>query len=206
MPLCVVACDEESTLWAPRRLKGINHKCCARKPDPQAIAFELSINCRNTRQIATLVAALFNEVVRDRDIDDPTPIFLSATGAGKAVLLCQRTVEDLLIREKLAVSQLAVLSDSRDMVRQLRECIVADLPFCAAGGTGIVAETIHRFKGIEREVVVVALSPAVKLATALELLYVGFSRARAALWVIADEEMITQLQGLDKPAVHLERG
>ncbi|MRT00659.1 AAA family ATPase [Ralstonia pickettii] len=176
------------------------------EPDPQAIAFELSINCRNTRQIATLVAALFNEVVRDRDIDGPTPIFLSATGVGKAVLLCQRTVEDLLIREKLAASQLAVLSDSRDMVRLLRECIVADLPFCTAGSTGIVAETIHRFKGLEREVIVVALSPAVTLATALELLYVGFSRARAALWVIADEAMITQLQDLDKPTVHLERG
>lgn len=174
------------------------------QPDPDAIAYELSINCRNTRQIARLVAALFNEEVRDRDIDGPTPIFLSANGIGNVVLLSQRTVENLLLQEKLAASQLAVLSDSRDIVRQLRDCIVADLPFCSAGGTGILAETIHRFKGLEREVVIVALSSVVKLATALELLYVGFSRARAALWVIADEEMITQLQGI--AARQLERG
>jgi RecA/RadA recombinase len=163
-------------------------------PRNDAIAFELSINCRNTAPIARLVASVFKDEVSDRGIEGPPPIFLCAESNQDAIRLCGKTVDDLLSREHLLTTQLAVLSDSRDIVRRLRETIVADLPFCAAGEAGVVAETVHRFKGLEREVVVVALTAAIDTADALELLYVSLSRARAALWVIAGASTIARLR------------
>jgi RecA/RadA recombinase len=167
--------------WAPRK---------------SAIAFELSINCRNTVPIARLVASVFEEDVCDRGIEGPPPIFLCAETNQDAIRLCQKTVDNLLSREKLSTTQLAVLSDSRDVVRRLRESIVADIPFCAAGEDGVVAETVYRFKGLEREVVVVALTAEIDTTNALELLYVALSRARAALWVIGGKHTISRLQNV----------
>lgn len=167
------------------------------EPRSQFITFELTVNCRNTRPIAKLVASIFGEAIHDRGVDGPAPAFLAATRSSDIAILCRRTADDLLTREGLSPNQISVLSDSRDIVRQLRESMVADLPFCAAGEFGIVAETIYRFKGLEREVVIVALSSAVDVTAALELLYVGFSRARAALWVIASGETIAQLRRFD---------
>jgi hypothetical protein len=163
-------------------------------PRPQAVSFELSVNCRNTEPIAKLVASIFGDQIYDRGIQGPAPVLLRVESDRDAVLHCQRTVDELLSKERLESSQLAVLSDSREIVRQLRESIVADLPFCAAGQTGVTAETIHRFKGLEREVIIVTLSSSVEAIDALELLYVALSRARAALWIIAGERTIARLQ------------
>jgi superfamily I DNA/RNA helicase len=51
------------------------------------------------------------------------------------------------------------------------------------GGAGVVVETVHRFKGLESEVVVLVTgSP--DAASHDPLLYVGMSRARSMLVVL----------------------
>ena len=66
---------------------------------------------------------------------------------------------------------------------RLRSMAVADTAFCSFGKSGIVVETIGRFKGLESLVVVLVLENDI-LEDPDRNAYVGFSRARSILKVL----------------------
>ncbi|MCO8624482.1 nuclease-related domain-containing DEAD/DEAH box helicase [Burkholderia multivorans] len=153
------------------------------------IEFELTVNCRNTRQIALKVAALFGDHVDGNQIEGPIPRFVEVERGQQIGTTIVRLVETLLIEEKISPSQLVVLSDMNSVLSQLRTTGVCEYLFTIPGGYGIPVDSIYRFKGLEREVVVLALSDNLSGEELMTFAYVGISRARIGLYVVGSRKV-----------------
>lgn len=146
------------------------------------IEFELTINCRNSRPIAERVAAIFGDVLLGREVEGPPPKFIEVDRREQLLPCLLRLVETLIFEEAVTADQLVVLTDAPDLVYELRRMGVSDMLFTTLTGHGIPVETILRFKGLEREVVILVITN--NPADLKKLAYVGLSRARAALYVV----------------------
>ncbi|MFM5543022.1 NERD domain-containing protein [Aeromonas veronii] len=153
------------------------------------VEFELTINCRNTGPIAKKVANIFNDRLEGKFIDGPEPKFLQTDYREPLAPNIIRLVESLVLEDKIEPAQLVVLTDSASVVSELRATGVAEHLFTTLDGHGIPVETIHRFKGLERDVVVIALSDATTFADIRAVTYVGLSRAKVGLYVIASRDI-----------------
>jgi superfamily I DNA/RNA helicase len=123
---------------------------------------ELSINCRNTRQIAERIKATIEGARELRDQFDFGP------------------------------SELTVLASSRALVSALIDSDAQEFSETPTQNQTLV-ETIHRFKGLENEGILLALDPEANTDDVDRLGYVGMSRARQVLRIIASK---TDLQSL----------
>lgn len=150
---------------------------------PAWFPFELDTNCRNTLPIARRVASVFGDPPPELGATGRNPAFVELPRSDDAPSLVQEVVDRLLLDEGLLPSQVVVLADDRALVDTLHELVLARSCFVPLGGKGVVAETVHRFKGLESEVVVLVLS-ASNPTNRDALLYVGMSRARSLLVVI----------------------
>jgi ATP-dependent exoDNAse (exonuclease V) alpha subunit len=63
----------------------------------------------------------------------------------------------------------------------------------ALGVGGVTCETIHRFKGLEADAVILILDT-LETERDLMLAYVGLSRAKSVLAVVAETDELEQLQ------------
>ena len=153
--------------------------------------FVLDLNCRNTTQIARRVGSIYMDRVETLGAQGPEPVFSSASLDKQGLAIIQRTVSRLIVEEKLTPDQIVVLSDDTNFVRHLRETGVDDLLFCELGRTGIVVESIAKFKGLEADCVVLALSDRAShdISKMRSMLYVALSRAKVLLFVIASDEV-----------------
>lgn len=152
-------------------------------PDAQRLRLDLTTNCRNSRPISMRVAAISGSQLDDLGVDGPAAKWTDLTSRRDAPRVVQRTVERLL-GAGFGREDIVVLCESPWLVKRLREMAVADTGFCELGRTGVATETIGRFKGLEALAVVVVLDaddPGVPDRSA----YVGFSRARSLLHVVA---------------------
>jgi hypothetical protein len=161
-------------------------------------SYTLQENLRNTRQI--------HRVLQGLSADDRTvargpagvhPEWIAATADEQAARLAE-VVLRLTGAEQVAPQDLAVLTTSRGDIARLA-------PDGRVGGNAItrdplerservLVESIPRFKGLERRVVVLAGLRESRHGTLAQLLYVGASRARAHLVVIADEPTLARLR------------
>ena len=130
--------------------------------------------------------------------DGRAPEFIVVEEAGEAARLAE-VVTRLVRDEGVRPDQIAVLTAARRWLgalapfRRIGEYPVTD---DTAGVPGhVLLETIHRFKGLERPVVVLAglRQPAVHVDPA-KLLYVGVSRAQAHLVVLGDEAVVGRMR------------
>jgi hypothetical protein len=151
--------------------------------------FELDINCRSTMQIARRVAMLFDLPVAALGTEGQPPLFVRARDVDETVEVAAEVIENLLTSEHLRPEQCVVLAASNEVVRRLREKALSDYTFVGLGKKGVVVETIQRFKGLEAEVAVVALTSLdLEIARDRALAYVGLSRARAMLIAIGPKD------------------
>ncbi|KCZ51231.1 NERD domain-containing protein [Hyphomonas pacifica] len=162
--------DENQTLW-PRNWT----------PEADWPVYELSVNCRNTDQIARRLDPIVKRMEVTRGAQGPDTKWTEITRADRATSVAARAVERLLA-EGFSSSEICVICEHHDTARQLREMSVGDEIFGAYGSGGIVVETIARFKGLEAPAVVLILEgggcePDIEA-------YVGFSRASTYLQVI----------------------
>lgn len=150
-------------------------------------SFDLSINCRSSVPILERVAFLTDGAAPpSRGAPGPDPRFEPIESFGDVGAALRRSLHRLLVEERLSASQLTILSTSKDVVEELRARKVGPHLICKPGQSGIVAETVHRFKGLESDAVVLIV-PEVSADTE-RLLYVGVTRARAYLEAIAVPE------------------
>lgn len=151
--------------------------------------FHLNINCRNTSQIAARVARVFDDLSPTLGALGPEPAFLVADLRREAIPIITRLISRLIREEHLKATQIAVLTDDASLAERLREMTIDDNVFCTANKAGVVAETIARFKGLEADAVVLALSDDFRPedGTDQSLLYVGLSRAKMLLFVLGSE-------------------
>lgn len=160
---------------------------------------ELDRNCRNTLPIARQVAACFADVIPTDGAGGPDPSFIEADD-GTLTDVVHDVVRRLLVEERLQPEQVVVLSNHRKPVDRLRTMLVGPAAFVEPGKRGVVADTIHRFKGLESETVVLAMNgrPGTMADGDLDraLAYVGTSRARSALLVVATRPWLQWFRAL----------
>jgi hypothetical protein len=190
------------------------------RPDAVAVLglreFPLPDNCRNARPIHELAFRWYAGEVESEPLreDGRTPQILAAE-AGTATLDALRDVlDDLVKREGIERERIAVLTgvslehSTAWQRRRFKGDLVLwngsvdsdgrslGLPFDAVEAQPphtIAIETIHRFKGLERDVIVlVELRP--DDGRLGQLLYVGASRAKHHLVVIAPPEIVVRLR------------
>ncbi len=160
---------------------------------------DLDINCRNTLPIAKSVARVFVDPEPAEGIDGPDPVFIECNDLDE-VSIVQEEVDKLIVDEGVSPSRITVLSDRHETIRRLTTMLAGGFPFVQPGKRGIAVETIHRFKGLEAEIVVVALSSSLfnERHTAQALLYVGLSRARAMLIVVGPPNIRSIMGSADR--------
>ena len=150
---------------------------------------ELDLNCRNTLPIARAVATVFRDPMPTLGAHGPEPTFVECDPGDEAPLV-QSIVDRLIEEEHLKPTQIAVLAERRALVDELEHLGAGGFPFVPLGGLGVLAETISRFKGLEVDVVLLVLASA---GIDDALLYVGASRARSKLIVVAPRAVRVRL-------------
>ena len=147
-----------------------------------AFEYRLTRNCRNTRPIAEKLAGIFGGEVKVNRVEGPKPKFHVVGSADMAV---QRVMARLgeLLDQGISPPQIHVLSSTKKIVERLRGRDVAGVGLVAYGDDGITVETVHRFKGLEAEVVVLVILEA-DSDIELSLIYTGLSRAQTLLEVV----------------------
>lgn len=105
----------------------------------------------------------------------------------------EKVLNTLITTEGFAKSEIAVLTGKS--YKEYKNFSVGKYEFCRADDINsdyIVLDSIRRFKGLERQVVILIDLNVVKKDN--QLLYVGFSRARSLLFVIDDAKTIKDLK------------
>lgn len=153
------------------------------------VEYELTVNCRNTRPIAQRVASVFGDSLEGKAIEGPDPMFIEVDRGEQIVPYVVRLIESLILEERITPQQLVVLTDAAWVVTDLRTRMAAGQLFTTLEGRGIPVETVFRFKGLEREVVVLALTDNSRSSDIRALTYVGVSRARVMLYVFGSAKV-----------------
>lgn len=153
------------------------------------LPYELTLNCRNTGPIAQRVASIFGEKILGPCADGPAPVFVEIERKSDFPRLITAFVDRLILEEGITPNQIAIMTDDMALIQDLRSRIVADVPLSDLDSMGIPVETIYRFKGLERDVIVLSLSDRVIGDGFSAVAYVALSRARAALYIFGSKEV-----------------
>jgi len=148
--------------------------------------FDLYINCRNTRQISDPVARVFGDEPALKAADGPPPRICLVDNLSSALEEVQDEIYRLIRRETVNPKQVTVITDTNESLRALSDLTVDDISLHSKKGSGIFCSTVHRFKGLESDVVIVLLagSGLVEQDECQQLLYVALSRPRTYLCVV----------------------
>lgn len=149
--------------------------------------FLLDINCRNTTPIAARVGAVFGRDEPSLEVDGPAPAFIEVPSLKQAPKRVGTILTKLLGDEGMRPDQVVVLSDERRLVDGLRGQQIEGHRLVEHGRKGVAVETVHRFKGLESDAVLLVLDDAESPAGKV-LAYVGMSRARVVLFVVGTAE------------------
>jgi len=160
------------------------------EPPPATAAYDLDVNCRNTRQIAEVVARIYGDPPPVDAVDGTEVEFLAAEGTEEARRVAGSALHRLVNEGRIDRREVVVLTRTRDMKDSLIGTRAASLVLgdVTRPSGGIAVETIHRFKGLEADAAVVVLD---RLETDRDqaLAYIGLSRARAHLVVVGPPEV-----------------
>jgi len=155
--------------------------------------FLLVENCRNTQQIHRLVATFHQQGSRlkARGPLGTAPLWLPYTTTEEMLRILRKTLHNLVNEEAVSSQDLIILTPRVEARSALTEGLTLGnfvLTRKAPRSSGqIQVDTIHRFKGLERKVVIIAeLDEAAHRDKSL-ILYVGCSRARVHLILLHDQ-------------------
>jgi len=160
------------------------------EPPIDATEYYLDLNCRNTNQIAEVVARIYGDDLPSQGTDGPAPTFVateSPEGTDKAL---KGILHKLINEGNLSTDEVVVLTQYRNTKDGLIGTRLAGLTLEAIEDrtTGIAVETIHRYKGLEATAAIVILERLEKPRDRA-LAYIGLSRPRAQLVVIAPQDV-----------------
>lgn len=166
------------------------------EPPFEGAPYTLDTNCRNTAQIARRVADVFGTAEATRGVDGPEPGFTPINSPAQVPKALGQLVVRLLDKENMAARDLVILSTMKRLVEGLRGQELAGVTFVEAGGKGVVVETVHRFKGLEADAVILVLDD-IASTEDRALAYVGMSRARVFLQVLGPPSAAQALNWTD---------
>jgi len=159
-----------------------------------AAVFNLSVNCRNTRRIATqtdLMCGFTGTKISEKQADgDPVEVFFAMTQADGLARIGQiiTSLRGTGVRPADVVvlgprrREFSMLADTNSIGGwRIRDMYSAD-------SDELAYSTIHSFKGLERPVVIVVDAATGNSDETDSLLYVAMTRARIRLFLICPEE------------------
>ncbi|GIK76206.1 MAG: nuclease [Chloroflexota bacterium] len=154
--------------------------------------FLLVENCRNTQQIHRLVASFHQQGSRlkARGPLGTAPQWLPYTTTDEMLRILRKTLHTLVNEEAIAPQDLVVLTPRAEARSALAEGLTLgnfSLTRKSQHPPGqIQVSTIHRFKGLERKVVIIAELDEAAHRDKNLILYIGCSRARVHLILLHD--------------------
>ncbi|MEL6360449.1 MAG: NERD domain-containing protein [Pseudomonadota bacterium] len=175
-----VFADENQTLW-PRNWEAPSNW----------FVYELSVNCRNTMEIAQRLEPIVPGSSTCRGARGPEAKWTELKRSDSASRVAIELVSDLL-EEGFAPRELTVLCENSTTARELQSMSVGAEGFSNFEGPGITVETISRFKGLEAPAIVLVLEREAEMPDAQ--CYVGFSRAITVLRVVGSRERKRSVQ------------
>ncbi len=157
-------------------------------------------NLRNTQQIAEFVSVFYDgdEQPASRGPSGRPVEILGYDGDAELLALTATVLRNLIGQERVPLSDVALLTPSGDGKSRLRanqEIAGYRLSSVVEEGT-LLATSVHAFKGLERPVVILAELGDKHEDDLARYLYVGASRARNHLIVLASEAVARELRQL----------
>ncbi len=159
----------------------------------------LTRNCRNTRKIHDAVIGVVNDGTRAIGPVGRKPQFIRVSDEAEEREALRRVLERLIEKDEFRPEQIAVLTAAQESISALA-------PGGKIGAYGttrhvlevagkVLIQTIQRFKGLERPVVILAglEDPPEHIRSEQRQLYVGMSRARVHLVVIGRPAILDPL-------------
>jgi hypothetical protein len=160
--------------------------------------FDLTRNLRNTRAIQRLAARFYPEDEFELTGPEGRPVELvAASGANEVRKAVSRLVHRLVSEDGIPAGDIALLTGRSPKKSVLAaEATLGSVALTREPGEAgkLLLESVHRFKGLERPVVVLAEIDGALHQQRLDLLYVGLTRARAHLAVVAAQSTLDALQ------------
>lgn len=159
-----------------------------------SLSVELTINCRNTREIANYVNRLGNLDNPTKAASGPEPLLNKFNRDSSLREQVSQQIEQVLDTFGIRPDELVVLTDTKNTRDLLSEELAKN---AVSSWHSIQVETIHRFKGLESEAVICVLESDESRTSPEELArlgYIGLSRARVILSVLGNEQTLTKLK------------
>jgi hypothetical protein len=173
--ILVLFSDENQNLFRPAGAAGL-----------PAAPMPLDINCRNTPEInrrALAPLGLTSTCAESPSGVEPT---LHNVADDDVLTVLRKELHRIIVDEGVDVADVVVLSPSRSFIDGLRGTRIGRWDVVGVFESGLVCETVQRYKGLEAMAVVLVLPDDGPLDP--KLAYVGMSRARAVLSVIAEPQ------------------
>jgi superfamily I DNA and RNA helicase len=167
----------------------------------------LDRNCRNTGSIHAAAYRYYKgAVVEAPGIPGMDPEFLIATGVERQARAISALITDLVAVEKVAPHDIAILfCDGSARDARERALAATSIPSSAkfgkleAYGPGsITVDSVARFKGLERAIIILWGLEGCSPTADRETLYVGMSRAKSLLYLCGTLESCQMVSGGDK--------
>ncbi|PSH68588.1 hypothetical protein CU102_12555 [Phyllobacterium brassicacearum] len=148
------------------------------------VPIHLTRNLRNTRNIHNAASLFYRGIPVTADGPEGIAVEWNECASDRLSGLVVDTVRRLIIQEKIAPEDIAILGVNASVLSSIRNR--------SAFPEGVQVEQVRAFKGLERRVVVLAATR--EIADEPELAYVSLSRARAHLVVFGEPEILSWLR------------
>ncbi|MBN2003261.1 MAG: NERD domain-containing protein/DEAD/DEAH box helicase [Anaerolineae bacterium] len=162
--------------------------------------FPLTRNCRNTQQIHTTVARFYRGDPRPQSLSPPgrVPETLYYQDAAGLEQLLRKALHHFLSVERLATSDVVILSPRRwgDLKPYARYGNYTLMETLTPESGEVALLTVQSFKGLESPVVILAGLENDVWPDPVTVAYVGMSRARNHLVILARENLADNLKAL----------
>lgn len=176
-----------------------------RPPEDVAIVpIRLTRNLRNTRQIHTTAMQhyLGHEILHN-NVEGMEVQTVPAKTIAEALIWLQEKIKELVGPERIPPCDIAVLSASPSLTGRIQASgKLGGVLICNASSPdedAVTVDTVRRFKGLERSVIILLATP--ELMANLELAYVAISRARTCLYICGPTEAL-QTIAQPYPLIH----
>lgn len=164
-----------------------------------AVPIRLSYNLRNTQRIHNVCKNFYS----GSDVQAVGPLgseveWITANSEGQASIKAINRVKEIIANEAIVPEEIAILVSNESEVQHISEVIRktrSGLITCRCDSPAkgyVVLDTIRRFKGLERPIIVLLVSS--DMVNLIELVYVGLTRARTYLVVIGELSSIDRIR------------
>ena len=154
---------------------------------------ELTVNCRNTHQIANFLRPLGGAPAAP-GAPEGVPVIFVACQPSHVVAKVGEMLDELVVESQIDPANILVVTGHRalrDRIREESPGGFACAPWEDRHGGDIVCETMQRMKGLERDAVILATDDD---GLGDHLLFVGMSRAVSRLVVVGPSVLMARLQ------------